>query len=115
MSANADPFAVRKKDAHAIVGWLSGDASERCETDARRISIETLCSEDFVSVDEVYRPTLVYWVARVARFGVKETDTMVIDTAHPAGEVVAQECRKDPHARFVSKVRTMFKANQIAL
>ncbi|MGA7817845.1 HdeA/HdeB family chaperone [Caballeronia sp.] len=72
------------------------------------------CS-DFVSVDEVYRPALVYWVAGVDRLGVKETDTVVVDTAHPVGEAVVEECKKDPHAPFMSKVRSMIKSNQIAL
>jgi len=70
---------------------------------------------DFVAVDEVYRPALVYWVAGVDKLGVKETDTMVVDTAHPVGETVMEECKKDPHARFMSKVRSMIKANKIAL
>src|ERR1700753_1756377 len=65
--------------------------------------------EDFVAVDEVYRPALVYWVAGVDHLGVSETDTMVVDTAHPVGEMVAQECRKDPHAPFMKKVRSMIK------
>jgi acid stress chaperone HdeA len=70
---------------------------------------------DFVSVDEAYRPALVYWVAGVDKLGVKETDTIVVDTAHPVSEAVVEECRKDPHARFMSKVRTMIKTNKIAL
>jgi acid stress chaperone HdeA len=40
---------------------------------------------------------------------------MVVDTAHPVGEMVAQECRKDPHAPFMKKVRSMIKTNQISL
>jgi acid stress chaperone HdeA len=70
---------------------------------------------DFVSVDEVYRPALVYWVAGVDKLGVKETDTMVVDTAHPVGEAVVEECRKNPHAPFMSKVRSMIKTNETAL
>jgi hypothetical protein len=39
----------------------------------------------------------------------------VIDTAHPVGEAVAEECKKDPHAPFMSKVRSMIKAHKVAL
>jgi acid stress chaperone HdeA len=70
---------------------------------------------DFVSVDEVYRPSLVYWVAGVDKLGVRGTDTLVVDTAHPVGAVVAQACEKDPHAPFMSKVRSMIKTNQVTL
>lgn len=81
----------------------------------KHLSPTKMSCADFVSVDEVYRPALVYWVAGVDKLGVKETDTMVFDTARPVGEAVVEECRKDPHARFMSKVRSMIKANKIAL
>jgi acid stress chaperone HdeA len=70
---------------------------------------------DYASVDEVYRPALVYWVAGVDKLGVKETDTMVVDTAHPVAETVAQACTEDPQAPFMSKVRSMIKAKKISL
>jgi acid stress chaperone HdeA len=70
---------------------------------------------DFTAVDEAYRPALVYWVAGVDKLGVRETDTVVIDTAHPVGEAVFAECQKDPKASFMSKVRAMVKAKKIAL
>jgi acid stress chaperone HdeA len=97
----------------AIAACLT--AAHAASAQEKPLSPAKMTCADFVSVDEVYRPALVYWVAGVDKLGVKETDTMVIDTAHPVGEVVAQECKKDPHARFVSKVRSMFKANQISL
>lgn len=79
------------------------------------VSPAKMTCADFVAVDEVYRPALVYWVAGVDKLGVTGTDTMVIDTAHPVGETVAEECKKDPHTRFMTKVRSMIKANQISL
>jgi acid stress chaperone HdeA len=81
----------------------------------KQLSPAKMTCADFVAVDEVYRPALVYWVAGVDKLGVSETDTMVVDTAHPVGEMVAQECRKDPHAPFMKKVRSMIKTNQISL
>src|SRR5580700_9565167 len=72
------------------------------------------CS-DFVAVDEVYRPALVYWVAGVDKLGVKETDTLVVDTAHPVGETVMEACTLDPHASFVSKVRSLVKTKKLSL
>jgi acid stress chaperone HdeA len=40
---------------------------------------------------------------------------MVIDTAHPVEEIVAEACTKDPHAPFVSKVRSMIKTKKLSL
>lgn len=80
-----------------------------------KMSPAKMTCADFTVVDEAYRPALVYWVAGVDRLGVKETDTMVVDTAHPVGEAVFEECKKDPQARFMSKVRSMIKAKKISL
>ena len=81
----------------------------------KKVSPAKMTCADYVAVDEVYRPALVYWVAGVDKLGVKETDTMVVDTAHPVGETVVEACTKDPHASFVSKVRSMVKAKKLTL
>jgi acid stress chaperone HdeA len=70
--------------------------------------------EDFVAVDAVYQPALVYWVAGVDKLGVRETDTMVVDTATPIAVIVG-ECKKTPKALFKTKVRELYKSGQIAL
>ena len=80
-----------------------------------KVSPAKMTCADYVSVDEVYRPALVYWVAGVDKLGVKETDTMVVDTAHPVAETVAEACTQDPQAPFMSKVRSMVKARKISL
>jgi acid stress chaperone HdeA len=81
----------------------------------QKLSPAKMTCADFTAVDEAYRPALVYWVAGVDKLGVKETDTMVIDTAHPVGEAVFEECQKDPKAHFMAKVRSMIKARKISL
>ena len=80
-----------------------------------KVSPAKMTCADFTAVDEAYRPALIYWVAGVDKLGVRETDTMVIDTAHPVGEAVLEECTKDPQAPFMSKVRSMIKAKKISL
>lgn len=70
---------------------------------------------DYTVVDEAYRPALVYYVAGVDKLGVKATDAMVIDTAHPVAETVFEECKKDPDASFMSKVRHLIKEKKIEL
>jgi acid stress chaperone HdeA len=99
----------------AVVACLFVAHAASAQEKPKPISPAKMTCADFVAVDEVYRPSLVYWVAGVDKLGVRETDTLVVDTAHPVGEMVAQECRKDPHAPFMSKVRSMIKTNQVTL
>jgi acid stress chaperone HdeA len=81
----------------------------------QKVNPAKMTCADYSMVDEVYRPALVYWVAGVDKLGVKETDTMVVDTAHPVAETVMEECQKDPKARFMTKVRSLIKENKISL
>ncbi|MFM0227894.1 HdeA/HdeB family chaperone [Paraburkholderia dipogonis] len=90
-------------------------AAQAANAQDKKISPVKMSCAEYVQVDEMYRPALVYWVAGVDKLGIKETDTMVVDTAHPVGEIVAEACTKDPHASFVSKVRSMIKAKKISL
>jgi acid stress chaperone HdeA len=81
---------------------------------APQMSPSKMKCEDFVAVEEQYQPALVYWVAGVDRLGIRETDTMVVDTATPIAAIVG-ECKKTPKASFKNKVREMYKSGQINL
>ncbi len=83
------------------------------QTSAQMSPAKMKC-EDFVAVDAVYQPALVYWVAGVDHLGIRETDTMVVDTATPVALVVS-ECKKTPKAMFKTKVRELYKSGQITL
>ncbi|WP_408507967.1 HdeA/HdeB family chaperone [Paraburkholderia sediminicola] len=61
-----------------------------------------------------YQPALVYWVAGVDKLGIRETDTMVVDTATPIAVIVG-ECKKTPKASFKGKVRELYKSGKINL
>ncbi|MGV2287853.1 HdeA/HdeB family chaperone [Trinickia sp. YCB016] len=78
------------------------------------ISPAKMTCEEFVAVDDAYRPTLVYWVAGVDHLGIRETDTMVVDTATPVG-IIVEECKKTPKMAFKTKVRMLYKSDQIKL
>jgi acid stress chaperone HdeA len=81
---------------------------------APEMSPSKMKCEDFVAVDVAYQPALVYWVAGVDKLGIRETDTMVVDTATPVAVIVG-ECKKTPKASFASKVRELYKNGQINL
>ena len=100
------------KIALVVICLAAAQAASAQET---KLSPAKMTCADYVAVDEAYRPALVYWVAGVDKLGVKETDTIVVDTAHPVAETVAQACTADPHASFMSKVRSMIKTKKLSL
>jgi acid stress chaperone HdeA len=80
----------------------------------KEMSPSKMKCEDFVAVDSVYQSALIYWVAGIDKLGIRETDTMVVDTATPIAVIVG-ECKKTPKASFKSKVRELYKSGQINL
>lgn len=103
------------KPAKILIILICIAAAQAASAQEQKVSPAKMTCADYVGVDELYRPALVYWVAGVDKLGIKETDTLVVDTAHPVAETVAQACTQDPHAPFVSKVRSMTKAKKISL
>jgi acid stress chaperone HdeA len=103
------------KSAKILVVLFCLAAAQAASAQDTKISPAKMTCADYVAVDEAYRPALIYWVAGVDKLGIKETDTLVVDTAHPVGETVAQACTLDPHASFVSKVRSMIKTKKLSL
>lgn len=103
------------KPAYVLMTLTCALAAQSVFADDQAVAPMKMTCEQFTQLDDAYRPALVYWVAGVDKLGIKETDRVVVDTAHPVGEIVATECKKDPNAPFVKKVRSMIKSNQISL
>ncbi|MFM0201853.1 HdeA/HdeB family chaperone [Paraburkholderia fungorum] len=103
------------KSAKVLLVLVCIAAAQAASAQEKKVSPVKMTCADYVAVDEMYRPALIYWVAGVDKLGIKETDTIVVDTAHPVSETVAQACTEDPQASFVSKVRSMIKSKKISL
>jgi acid stress chaperone HdeA len=103
------------KSAKILIVLICIAAAQAASAQEKKVTPAKMSCSEYVAVDEAYRPALVYWVAGVDKLGVKETDTLVVDTAHPVGEIVTEACTQDPHASFVSKVRSMIKAKKLSL
>ena len=97
-----------------VAAFVLGLALPAWAQKAPEMSPAKMKCEDFVAVEAQYQPALVYWVAGVDHLGVRETDTMVVDTATPVAVIVG-ECKKTPKASFKTKVRELYKGGQITL
>jgi acid stress chaperone HdeA len=103
------------KSAKILMVLICLAVAQAASAQEKSVSPAKMSCADYVAVDEAYRPALVYWVAGIDKLGVKETDTLVVDTAHPVGMTVMEACTQDPHASFVSKVRSMIKTKKLSL
>ena len=74
------------KPAKILIVLICIAAAQAASAQEKKVSPAKMTCADYVAVDELYRPALVYWVAGVDKLGIKETDTFVVDTAHPVGK-----------------------------
>jgi len=83
------------------------------QSTSKTVSLGKMTCAEFVALEEVYKPAVVYWATGVDKLGVRETDQMTIDTAHPVAGEVTEACKLTPATKVAAKIKSM--ANQGAL
>ncbi len=66
--------------------------------------------EDFLTLDEVVKPKLVYWANGYNWWGSREDPYLDVEETDRLVPMVVQECVKAPTSTFVSKVKEVSKA-----
>jgi len=64
---------------------------------------------DFVELDEVTQPQVVYWSEGYTKKGKPQSATIDMDMTNQLMPVLVQDCTKEPQASFWSKVKMEFK------
>lgn len=70
---------------------------------------------DFVALDDVYKPSVIYWLAGTTKSGIKETDQLVIDTAHPEVADVTEECKLHPTSKLRNRIRSLAAQGNLSI
>ncbi len=83
---------------------LAADKSTTASTKPAKMSCE-----DFIALDDVVKPKVVYWAAGVNRKGKPEDAVVDIEKTDRLVPVLIEECTKTPKQSFWSKVKVEFK------
>ncbi|WP_420955746.1 HdeA/HdeB family chaperone [Burkholderia gladioli] len=100
--------------AAALVGIATANVAYAQST-AKTIAPAKMTCADFVTLEDVYKPAVVYWATGVDKLGVRETDQITIDTGHPVAEDITAACRATPKVKIVNKVKAMAKAGKLSI
>ncbi|KHJ64150.1 HdeA family protein [Burkholderia glumae] len=100
--------------AAALAGIATANVAF-AQTAAKTISPAKMVCADFETLDDAYKPAVIYWATGVDKLGVRETDQITIDTAHPVAEQVTEECKATPKVNIVDKIRMMAKAGKLSI
>lgn len=61
--------------------------------------------EDFIGVDDQFKPKVVYWATAYAKGGKPEASVVDIEGTEKVTPVVIDECQKAPQASFWQKLK----------
>lgn len=96
-SAMADTPATSTMPAKADKGATKG------------IKAEKLRCEEFLALDDVTRPALVYWAEGVNSKGKPEDAVFDIQTTNRLVPVLIEDCKQEPKASFWTKMKVELK------
>lgn len=92
---------------------LSGAAF--AQSPAKAVSPGKMTCAEFVALEDVYKPAIVYWATGVDKLGVRETEQLTVDTAHPVAAEVAEACKATPHVKIADKVSQLAKKGELSI
>jgi acid stress chaperone HdeA len=61
--------------------------------------------EEFIALDDEYKPSAVYWASAYAKGGEPEASELDIAGTEQITPAIVQECEKEPKASFWQKLR----------
>lgn len=76
---------------------------------AKGANPEKMTCEEFLELEEVVKPKVVYWAEGVNRKGKVEDATFDVETTDRLVPVIIEVCQKEPKASFWKKLKAEFK------
>lgn len=99
----------------AWVGWamaapptVSAKGS-KADASTKAMKPAKLSCEEFLAVDEVTRPAIVYWAEGVNSKGKPEDAVVDVERTNRLVPVLIEECKTEPKASFWTKVKVELK------
>lgn len=74
------------------------------------VPIKMTC-EEFLAVDELARPQIVYWSEGYSKKGELEDTTIDIDRTNRLVPALVNDCKLEPHSSYWAKMKKRFAMN----
>lgn len=91
------------------IGGSAAMAGSALAGEAKATKPGKMTCEEFLALDDVSKPKLVYWIEGFNHKGKVEDATFDIETSDRLVPVLIEECHKEPKASFWMKVKKEWK------
>ena len=92
-----------------IAGMVAGTAGATDKPAAPKKALSEWTCEDFLAVDDTFKPKVVYWATPLAKGGKPEASVVDIEGTESVVPIVIEECQKSPKASFWQKLKAEWK------
>ncbi|WP_341312058.1 HdeA/HdeB family chaperone [Paraburkholderia sp. IMGN_8] len=94
------------KAAVCLIGVI---LSAACLADANKeMKPAKMKCEDFIAMDDVYKPQMVYWMDGYNNKGKLQSEDVVVVGQEETVTALIEECKKTPKQSFAKKVKSFF-------
>ena len=95
--------------ALATAALLAGATLAFAQSSAAKKPLGKMTCEDFLAVEETFKPKVVYWAAAYGKGGKPEAAILDVEGTEKVVPVIIEVCKKAPKESFWQKVKAEFK------
>lgn len=98
--------------ATALASMMLTALPAKADSDAKAAKgakLGKMTCQEFLAIEDVSKPKLVYWAEGYSRKGKPEDAVFDMDTTDRLVPVIVESCQKEPKASFWKKVKAEFK------
>ncbi|CDZ76206.1 putative acid stress chaperone HdeA precursor [Legionella massiliensis] len=93
----------------AFAGNLAAETDKTSSDSATKAKqANRMTCEEFLALDEVYRPKVIYWTAGKVKKGNTEDINVLISGTEKLVPEIIEECKKNPKESFWQRVKSHF-------
>ena len=95
--------------ALAATVLLAGASAGLAQSSAAKKPLGKMTCEDFLVIEDTFKPKVVYWAAAYGKGGKPEAAILDVEGTEKVVPVIIEVCKKAPKESFWQKVKAEFK------
>ncbi len=102
-------YSQRVAIAVAAAALMAGSTLAFAQSGAAKKPLGKMTCEDFLAVEDTFKPKVVYWAAAYGKGGKPEAAVLDVEGTEQVVPVIIEVCKKAPKESFWQKLKAEFK------
>ena len=102
-------MTVRRIGIAVVVALMASSTIAVAQTSPAQKPLTKLTCEEFLGVDESFKPKMVYWAAAYGKGGKPEAAVLDVEGTEKMIPVLIEKCKAAPKSSFYQKVKAESK------